>query len=234
MLLAFAIPSHAVAAAAASLEREATDAFNRADYGAVLRLLPPKSAEVTSSKAVLRLAVQSATKLGRPEEGLEIYERLVKAGQADDLALLRLLGVSFLSAYVRDTREHLRIAAYSALADLSLPDQQAILEGGLLDSSPIVRARAVEALARAGLAAKSQPLRRALQDDSASVRIAAMNALSEAQATDIIPRLTEVARTEDGPEGVFAYAALYPLAKQDMLADITGATTLPDPETRMA
>ena len=208
MLLAFAAPSLAVAAAAASLEREATEAFNRADYGAVLRVLPPESSEVTPSKALLRLAVQSATKLGRPEEGLEIYERLVKAGQADDPDLLRPLGVSFLSAYVRDTREHLRIAAYSALADVSLPDQQALLEDGLLDSSPIVRARAVEALARAGLAAKSQPLRRALQDDSGSVRIAAMNALSEAQVTDIMPRLVEVARTEDGPEGVFAYAAL--------------------------
>src|SRR6476660_5855275 len=167
MLLALAVPSHAVAATAASLEREATEAFSRADYGVVLRLLPPESSEVAPSKALLRLAVQSAIKLGRPEEGLEIYERLVKASQADDPALLRPLGVSFLSAYVRDTREHLRIAAYSALADLSLPDQQAILEDGLLDSSPIVRARAVEALARAELAAKSQPLRRALQDGSA-------------------------------------------------------------------
>ena len=61
-----------------------------------------------------------------------------------------------------------------------------------------------------------------------------MNALSEAQVTDIIPQLIEVARTEDGPEGVFAYAALYRLGKQDMLVDITGAATLPDPETRMA
>ena len=132
MLLAFVVPSHAVAATAASLEREATEAFNRADYGAVLRLLPPESSEVTPSKALLRLAVQSAIKLGRPEEGLEIYERLVKAAQADDPALLRPLSVSFLSAYVRDTREHLRIAAYSALADLSLPDQQAHLRGWLV------------------------------------------------------------------------------------------------------
>ena len=108
-----------MAATAASLEREATEAFSRADYSAVLRLLPPESSEVTPSKALLRLAVQSATKLGRPEEGLEIYDRLVQAAQADDPALLRPLSISFLSAYVRDTREHLRIAAYSALADLT-------------------------------------------------------------------------------------------------------------------
>ena len=234
MLFALAVPPSAIAATAASLERQATDAYNRADYGEVLRLLPSESSGVTASKTLLRLAVKSATQVGRPEEGLDIYERLVKGGQADEADLLRQLGIGFLNAYVRDVQEHLRIATYSALAELHLPDQQAIMEDGLLDSSPIVRARAVEALGHSGLAAKSQPLRRALHDDMVSVRIAAMNVLSEAQVTDILPRLMEVARTEDGPEGVFAYAALYRLGKQDMLADLTGAATLPDPETRMA
>ena len=63
-----------------------------------------------------------------------------------------------------------------------------------------------------------------------AVRIAAMNALGDGRATDIIPRLLEVARNEDSPEGVFAYAALYKLGKQDTLTDITSAATLPDPE----
>ncbi|HET9883505.1 MAG TPA: hypothetical protein VFS81_17265, partial [Candidatus Binatia bacterium] len=66
MLLALAVPSHAAAAPAASLEGEATDAFNRADYGTVLRLLPPESSKVTPSKSLLRLGVQSAAKVGRP------------------------------------------------------------------------------------------------------------------------------------------------------------------------
>ena len=211
MLLAFAVQPSAIAATTVTLERDASEAYQRADYAGVLRLLPPESSDIPVSSALLRLALESATKIGRPEEGLQIYERLVKPSQADDTELLRQLGVSFLTAYVRDTREHLRIAAYSALAELSLPAQQPILEDGLLDSSPIVRARAIEAIAHAGLAGKSPPLRRALRDDSPSVRIAAMNALSEAHVTDIVPRLTEVARTEDGPEGVFAYAALLPL-----------------------
>ena len=61
-----------------------------------------------------------------------------------------------------------------------------------------------------------------------------MNALSEAKVTEIMPDLIEVARRDDGPEAVFAYAALYRLGKQDMLTDITGAATLPDPDVRMA
>ena len=181
MLLALAVPAHAFAATAASLDREATEAFTRADYAAVLRLVPPQSSDVKPSKALLRLAVQSATKLGRPEEGFEIYERLVHDGEPDDERLLRPLGISFLTAYVRDSRDHLRIAAYSALSDLSLPEHQPLFEDGLLDPSPLVRARAIEALGRAKLGAKSQALRRALTDDSASVRIAAMNVLSDAQ-----------------------------------------------------
>ena len=235
VLLAFGLPNDTFAATTSvSLEREASDAFNRAEYGTVLELFQSPPSGVIPSKRLLRLAVQSAVKLGRPEEGLDIYERLVKVDQLDDLTLLRQLAVSFLSAHVRDPKEHIRIAAYSALAELSLPDQQPILEDGLLDTSPLVRARAIEGLGRAGLAAKSNPLRRALQDDMLPVRIAAMNVLSEGHVTDIMPRLVEVARTEDGPEAVFAYAALYTLGKQDMLVDITSAATLPDPETRMA
>jgi HEAT repeat protein len=61
-----------------------------------------------------------------------------------------------------------------------------------------------------------------------------MDALSDAHVADIVPLLIKIARTEDGPEAIFAYAALYKLGKKDMLVDITGAATLPDPETRMA
>ena len=123
-----------------------------------------------------------------------------KPGQPEEVPLLQRLGIGFLRAYVRDSREHLRIAAYSALAELNLPDQQPLLEDGLLDASPIVRARAIEALGRAGLGARSRALRRAMQDEIPSVRIAAMNVLSEAQITEIIPA-RKVARTEDGPKG---------------------------------
>ena len=116
MLLAFAVPPDVVAATATSSEREAKDAFRRADYGTVLKLLPPASSGITPSKAWLRLAVDSAIHVGRPEEGLEIYDRLVKPGQPEEVPLLQRLGIGFLRAYVRDSREHLRIAAYSALA----------------------------------------------------------------------------------------------------------------------
>ena len=175
--------------------------------------LPP---ETTASKPLIRLAFQSFLKLGRPEEALTLYQRLVPTDQPDDPALLRPLALSFLTSHVRDSQEYVRIAAYTVLAELGLAETQAVLEDGLLDASVLVRARAAEAIGKAGLAGKSGPLRRALNDAMPAVRIAAMNALSEAKVTDIMPHLIEVARTDDGPEAVFAYAALYRLGKQDM------------------
>ena len=229
-----AVAGTLTAPTASALEREATDAFNRAEYDRVLKLWHSIPAEGTASKTLIRLAFQSSLKLGRPEEALPLYQRLVPADQPDDPSFLRPLALSFLTSHVRDPQEYVRIMAYTMLAELGLPETQAVLEDGLLDGSVLVRARAADAIGKAGLAGKSGPLRRALSDAMPAVRIAAMNALSEANVTEIKPYLIEVARTDEGPESVFAAAALYRLGKQDMLTDITGAATLPDPEVRMA
>lgn len=217
-----------------AIEREATDAFKHANYDRVLKLWQSIPPEGTPSKPLIRLAFHSSLKLGRPEEAFTLYQRLVPTDGQDDPTLLRPLALSFVTSHVRDSQEYIRIAAYTVLAELSLPETQAILEDGLLDSSVLVRARAAEAIGKAGLAGKSGPLLRALTDVAPTVRIAAMTALSEAKVTAIMPQLIAIARTDDGPEAVFAYAALYRLGKQDMLTDLTGAATLPDADIRMA
>ncbi len=85
-----------------ALEREATDAFNHAEYNQVLKLWQSLPPEATASKPLIRLAFQSSLKLGRPEEALTLYQRLVPADQPDDPALLRPLALSFLTSHVRD------------------------------------------------------------------------------------------------------------------------------------
>jgi hypothetical protein len=192
----------------------------------------PKDA--TPSKDMLRLAFQSFVKLGRGEEALPLYPRIKTEGQPDDLTLLSPLALSLVTSRVRDQKEHVRIAAYTVLAELGLPETGPLLEDGLLNSSVLVRARAAEAIGRAGLAAKSGALKRAINDEAPSVRIAAMNALGDARVMEMKPRLIEIGRTEEGPEAIFAYAALYKMGQTDMLIDITNAATLPDAEVRMA
>ena len=84
-----------------ALEREATDAFNHAEYDRVLKLWQSLPPETTASKSLIRLAFQSSLKLGRPEEALTLYQRLVPADQPDDPGLLRPLALSFLTSHVR-------------------------------------------------------------------------------------------------------------------------------------
>lgn len=217
-----------------STDSEASALFKTGDYAAVIALFQSLPAETTPSKELLRMALVSFVRLGRTEEALSLYSRLHQAGEAPDPALLRPLALGVITSRVRDPKEHVRIAAYTALAELALKETAAILEDGLLDSSVLVRARAAEAIGRAGLADKSGALRRALNDEMPTVRIAAINALGEAKAGDLKQRFVEIGRTEEGPEAIFAYAALYRMGQTDTLIDITNACTLPDPEVRMA
>ena len=228
------IASAGVAEASSSVESTVKELFNAGDYAAVTALFHTIPQGTAVSNQVLRLSLLSYVRLGRTDEALAIYARLVPSGQAHDATLLRPLALTVITSHVRDRKEHVRIAAYTALAELGLPETAAILEDGLLDSSVLVRARAAEAIGKAGLAKKSGALRRALGDAMPTVRIAAMNALGEAKAVDLIDRFSEIARVDEGPESIFAYGALYHMGQSDKLADITNAATLPDADVRMA
>lgn len=217
-----------------SVESRAAELFKAGDYAAVVTLFRGLPPDATPSKTFLRLSLLSYLRLGRPEEALGIYMKLNPAGQNQDPTLLRPLALAVITSRVRDHKEHVRIAAYTALAELGLPETAAILEDGLLDSSVLVRARAAEAIGKSGLAAKSGPLRRALGDEMPTVRIAAIDALGEAKVTDLTQRFIEIGRAEEGPEAIFAYAALYKMGHSGRLGDITNAATLPDAEVRMA
>jgi hypothetical protein len=178
-----------------TVESKAAALFKAGNYPEVTSLYRELPPDATPSKEFLRLSLLSYVRLGRTDEALAIYAKLNQPGQPHDASLLRPLALGVITSHVRDRKEHVRIAAYSALAELGLPETAAILEDGLLDSSVVVRARAAEAIGKAGLAAKSGALRRALRDEMPTVRIAAMTALAEAHATDVQQRLLDVART---------------------------------------
>jgi HEAT repeat protein len=213
-------------------------AFKAGDYQEVLRLIeavPPER----QPKPLLRLAVASQARLGRPEAALRSYLQLVHSEGPDETRLLREVAESVITSRVRDPAEHVRIAAYTALADTARPQMLALLEDGLLDSSVVVRARAVGGLGRLTGPSKTRTralttLRRALDDPLAPVRMAAMEALSNSRDATVVDRLKESARKDEGPMEIFASAALVKLGQRDALNDILSAATLPDPESRMA
>jgi HEAT repeat protein len=213
-------------------------AFKAGDYEHVLRLIesvPPERL----SKSVLRLVAASQARLGRPEAALRFYLHLVPPGSPDERSLLREVAESMITSHVRDPAEHVRIAAYTALADIAEPQMLALLEDGLLDASVVVRARAVAGLGRLTRSLRTRAhalniLRRALDDPFPSVRMATMEALSNSGDAAIVGRLRESARRDEGPMEIFASAALVKLGQRDALSDILSGATLPDPESRMA
>ncbi|MCP9472388.1 MAG: HEAT repeat domain-containing protein [Nitrospira sp.] len=224
----------AAAATPSTIESTAKELYQAGDYAAVTALYQTQPPGTELPKEFLRLSFMSYVRLGRPSDALPIYDRLAGPGHHHDVSLLRPLALAVVTGHVRDRKEAVRVAAYSALAELGLPETEPILEDGLLDSSIAVRARAVEAMGKAGLARRSGAPRRAMGDPAPTVRIAAINALGEAKAEDVIPKLLEIARKEEGPESIFACAALYRMGRTDKLTDISGAATLPDPDLRMA
>ncbi|HVG02457.1 MAG TPA: HEAT repeat domain-containing protein [Nitrospira sp.] len=216
------------------LERQAISQYQAGEYHHVLQLLQNLPPGEEPGRELVRHVILSDLKLGKPEDAWKLYPRFVSANRSDDVKLLREVARAFIIVRVRDPQEHIRIAAYTALAEIGEPETLPILEDGLLDSSALVRARAGEAIGRAGLASRSQALKRALRDEAPGVRIAAINALSDAKVSAITEQLTDIARVDEGPESIFALAGLYKLGHIDMFTDIINAVTLPDPEVRMA
>jgi hypothetical protein len=176
------------------LEREAQTLYRAAEYSRVIDLIQHPPAGQEPGLEAIRYAILSHVKLGKPEEAWKLYSKLTAGDRPDDRALLREVARGFIVSRVRDPQEHIRIAAYTALAEMGESDSLPLLEDGLLDSSALVRARAAEAIGRSGLAGRSAALKRALRDEAPGVRIAAINALSDAKVSGIADQLTEIAR----------------------------------------
>lgn len=231
-----------------STERDALASFQRNQYDHVIRLFETLPSDQRPSGELLRVALLSYLRLGQAEAALKTYARLVPPGHQDNPRWLRDVALSFITSHARDTTEHVRIAAFTALADLASREEnrevRPLLEDGLLDSSPLVRARAVEGLGKfierdrqshpSHPAVSSQSLKRALDDSAPAVRIAALSALGDANDFSALDQITRLARGEESAVQVFALAALVKLGRSDALTDLLSAATLPDPDSRMA
>ena len=139
LLFAWMCPMPAIAAAPASkasptpLEREAMTLYRAAEYSRVIDLIqhPPTGQEPGAD--AIRYAILSYVKTGKPEEGWKLYPRITAGDRPDDRELLREVARGFIISRVRDSQEHIRIAAYTALAEMGEGDTLPLLEDGLLD-----------------------------------------------------------------------------------------------------
>lgn len=224
-----------------ALQQDARSAFQQGRFERVIQLLEAIPPGQEPPRELLKIGLQSYVRTGRLDDAFKAYARLTPPGHPDDPRLLRELAVAFITSRVRDSEEHVRIAAYTALGHTASPELTPLLEDGLLDSSVLVRGRAVEGLGRAIVVSNQSkqavapaPIKQALHDPAPSVRIAALNVLGDIGDPDTLPLLKRIAQTEEGAVHVFALAAQVKLGQSAALDEILSAATLPDPDTRMA
>ena len=227
-----------------SLEREAQSAYQQGRYDRVTTLLENLPPGHDPSRHLLQIGMFSYLRLGKPEAAWKLYLRLVPAGRTDEPRWLREVAHAFITSQARNPEEHVRMTAYSALADIAGRDAVPLLEDGLLDSSIVVRARAAEGLGRVAVLAKRSGLspsvaglKRALSDPAPAVQIAALNAfgdLGDRKDRSTLEIITRLAQTDEGAVHVFALAALVKLGRTDAFADIVSAASAPEPDARMA
>jgi HEAT repeat protein len=159
--------------------KEAQAAFNKQQYDQALQLLESleKGGKVTPD--VRRLKIKTLAKSGKPLDALAEYDVVTQAAKKDDPPLLREVAFGFIVPLLKDMRDQMRGAGYTALGEIDSEETVPYFEDGLSDGSGMVRALAVKGLGQLKAGQRSPRLKNALQDQAAYVRKYAVQALGK-------------------------------------------------------
>jgi HEAT repeat protein len=170
-------PGRAVGAGASDQLREAKQAVGARQFDRALTLVEPLLKDEHGALEARQLKVSALAGLNRSQDALAEYERVSAKLGHEDPPLLREVLLAFIRPLLKDMREQMRGAAYTALKEFDAEEAVTLFEDGLTDGSGLVRALAVEGLGRAKGGVKSPRLRKALEDEAAMVRTNALKAL---------------------------------------------------------
>jgi HEAT repeat protein len=215
--------------------QEAQAAFDQRQYARALGLLDRLTKEESSTPGPLRLKIKTFIRLERPADALREYERLEGKLGKDDELLLREVAVGFITPVLKDMREQMRGAAYTALKEINSNEAIPHLEDGLSDGSGLVRTLAAEGLARLKAGQRSARLRKAMMEDQAAmVRAAALKGLGRSGDRSAIPLAEKLLADEQPTVRVAAAGALVMLGRAETWNRISQAAGAPNPEERGA
>lgn len=207
--------------------------FTRQHYDRVLELTEALTRDPAQPDA-LRLKVRSLARLGRPSDALAQYDRLLSPAKRDDKGLLREVAIHFITVVLKDMREQMRGAGFTALKELNSDEAIPYFEDGLSDGSGFVRTLAVEGLGRLKVANRSPGVRTALKDPAAMVRLAALRALGRSGDRSAIPWMEPALTDEQPTVRIAAAGALIMLGKTDAKKYLAEAARAANPEERGA
>ena len=221
-----------LAAGTLSVPRDAQEAFDKKQYEQVLEQLAKHEKEQGASPDVRRLKIRSFLKLGNPKDALGEYDKLELALKQDEIPLLREVALGFIVVMVKDMREQMRGAAYTALKEVDSDEVVPYFEDGLSDGSGPVRVLAVEGLARSEAGRKSTKLRAAIEDQAGLVKARVVKALGRTGDRGVVSLVESATKDELTTVRIAAYGALIRLGKKEAWTQLQQAAESPNPEDR--
>ena len=219
-------------AVSASLAKNAQAAFDKKQYQEALDLVEQVTKEKGSQPDTSRLKVRSLIFLGKPKEALVEYEHLEQDLKQEDRILLKEVALGFVYVLLKDMREQMRGAAYTALKDVDSPETIPALEDGLSDGSGLVRALAAEALGKLEAGRRSPRLRNALEDQAGIVKTTVLKVLGKSGDRSVIPLLERAVKDEQPAVRLAAAGALYQTGQTAMWDTVRQAASAANPEER--
>lgn len=221
-----------LSAASSSVPKEIQSAYDGKQYQQVVDELAKLNPEQRAVPDVRRVAIRSLLKLGNPKDALTEYDQLEATLKGEDPVLLHEVALGFIVVVLKDMREQMRGAAYTALKEIDPAEALPYFEDGLSDGSGPVRVLAVEGLGRSEVGRKSTKLRTALEDQAGIVKARAVKALGRTGDRSVIPLIEPATKDEMAVVRVTAYGALVRLGRKEMWESLRQAAEAANPEDR--
>lgn len=225
---ATADPPAVLAAVPSDIQRS----YDRQEYQKVLDEIAKLSGPSSAASDIRRLKVRSLLKLGNPKEALEEYDRLERSTNQDEIPLLRDVALGFITVMLKDMREQMRGAAFTALKEVDSEEVIPYFEDGLSDGSGPVRMLAVEGLSRTEAGRRSQKLRGALDDQAGLVKARVVKALGHSTDPSVVPLLEAASKDELPTVRIAAFGALLRHGRKDAWDSLRRASDAVNPEDR--
>lgn len=206
--------------------------YDQKEYQKVLDGLSALSQDAQALPDVRRLKARTLVKVGKPQEALAEYDKLETGLGQDDVPLLRQVALGFILVLLKDMREQMRGAAYTALKEIDSDEVVPYFEDGLSDGSGPVRVLAVEGLARSDAGRKSKKLRLALEDQAGVVKARAVKALGKSGDRSVLPLIEHATKDELATVRIAAWGALIRLGRTEAWEDLRKAGEAVNPEER--
>jgi HEAT repeat protein len=219
-------------AATATVPQDIQSLYDRKDYPKVIEELAKLDKAASEAPDVRRLKIRSLLKLGNPKEALEEYDKLALSLKQDDFLLLREVALGFIVVMLKDMREQMRGAAYTALKEIDSEEVIPYFEDGLSDGSGPVRVLAVEGLGRFEAGRRSPKLRTALEDQAGLVKARVVKVLGRSSDPTVIPLVEAASKDELNTVRIAAYGALLRLGRKEAWEPLRQVAEAVNPEDR--